>query len=77
MSSKKISRQLQQELRGKIKRNIGELKKKEWNYMTLIPNTTAICQPIDISIGRSIKAKIRDQFENWLIDQFDFLVSYN
>jgi len=56
---------------------IEELTNNKWNYMPLAPNTTPICQPIDISVGRSIEIKIRNQFENWLIEKFDFLVNYN
>ena len=46
-------------------------------HLHLAPNTTPICQPVDISIGRSLKSKVREQFENWLVNNFEELVEYD
>ena len=56
---------------------INEMEKKKINYFPLAPNTTSITQPVDFSIGRSLKAKIRQQFDDWLETNFDEIVEYN
>lgn len=53
------------------------LESKTINYIPLAANTTSISQPIDFSIGRSIKSKIRSQFDDWLEQNFDEIVQYD
>jgi len=43
----------------------------------LTPNTTSISQPVDVGIGGIIKAKIKNYFENWVIDNWESNNFYN
>lgn len=50
---------------------ISILKENNIEHLPLAPNTTPICQPVDVGIGCVIKAKIKRYFEEWLIDKYD------
>lgn len=47
------------------------LKQNNINHLPLAPNTTPICQPVDVGIGGVIKAKIKSSFQNWLMDSWE------
>jgi len=60
------------------------LKRGRWRRSTttwphLAPNTTSISQPVDVGIGGVIKGKIKNYFEEWVIDNWenDDFVKYN
>ena len=56
---------------------IESLEKKNINYLFLAPNTTPITQPVDISIGGTLKCKIKKYFEEWLIENNEKVLTFN
>ena len=52
------------------------LKTNNIQHLPLAPNTTPICQPVDIGIGGVIKAKIKTFFQNWIIDNWEYNESF-
>lgn len=48
-----------------------EFENKGIKYLHLAPNTTAICQPVDVEIGAFIKGRIKSAFQDWIIDSWD------
>lgn len=47
------------------------------NHLNLPANATPICQPVDIQIGADLKAKMKNYFENWLIENEEQLITYD
>lgn len=43
----------------------------EIKYLHLAPCTTPICQPVDVEIGGTIKAKIKSYYEEWLLNSWE------
>src|SRR5690349_8816790 len=46
-------------------------------YTYLAPNTTPITQPVDIQIGRCIKANIKKMFEDWLLENEEEMIYFD
>jgi len=44
---------------------------KNIKYLHHAPNSTLICQPVDVEIAAAIKAKIKSYFENWLVESWE------
>jgi len=47
------------------------LDEKNIKFLPLAPNTTPLCQPVDVGIGCIIKGKIKNYFQQWLIDSWE------
>lgn len=56
---------------------INDLNKEKLSYIFLAPNATPLLQPVDISIGRSIKQIVKNQFHDWMVENFENIVEYN
>lgn len=56
---------------------IAALEENEIEYLNLVPNTTPICQPMDVMVGASLKGKIKRYFEDWLIENEETIITFD
>ena len=38
---------------------------------------TGLCQPVDVGINKPLKSRVRNQWEDWMVDQGDNVAKYN